>query len=249
MFATLKSEFKKLLTVRSTYFLSLFVLLFASFLAIYAFGYKADAASLKDPSYISSTIYNILGIFTIFSSIIAILLVCHEYRYNTISYTLTAARSRLSVLASKLIVAVAYTLIIGLAVTLIAYAGVKLGVGLRHGAVLGAQHLPLWDTLWHYGAYVLGYGCVALILALLTRSVVVAIVALFVVPTIEQILANTLMKTTGQYLPFRSLDAIAHTSIVDGRGLTHLAALGVFAIYLAVLGTVAVVLFVKRDAN
>ena len=101
--------------------------------------------------------------------------------------------------------------------------------------------------------YVWGYALVGIVLAVLIRSIVGSIVAFFVLPTIEGIL-SPILKQNAQYLPFRSLDSIPAPGSPDSiaasaPSLDNVAALGVFAVYLAVFGTVAVVLFLKRDAT
>lgn len=101
MLAALKSEFRKFLTVRSTYIVTGLIIAAVAFFSIYVFGYQFGIATPDNPRYLYDVIYNVIGIFVTFSAILAILLVTHEYRYNTINYTLTSSRSRVKVLLSK----------------------------------------------------------------------------------------------------------------------------------------------------
>lgn len=251
MMASLKSEFRKLLTVRSTYILTILVLAFIAFLSIYVFGYNQAAQQASSPVFMSDTIYTMLGTAVTFITIISILLIVHEYRYNTINYTLTLSPSRIRVLFSKTVVMLTYATVVGAAVVAIAYFGSKLGLSIK-GAELAPQQLPL-DLIWKYTAYVWGYALIGIILALLIRGVVGAIVAIFLIPTIEGLL-SLLLKDNTKYLPFRALDGIPATAAPNSitssvETLTSAAALGVFAVYLAIFGTIAVVSFLKRDAN
>lgn len=248
MFASLRSEFRKLLTVRSTYFITGFVLLLVGFLSFWAIGRNASAESLADPLFMREMLYNLFGVFVTFATVIAILHVAHEYRYNTITYTLTAARSRALVLATKAIVLLAYATVMGVVVLGVAYIGLKLGIGLGNGTLV-PQTLSS-DVIWQFGVYLWGYVLAGMIIAVLIRGLVGSIVAYFLIPTVEQ-LSSLFLKTQGKYLPFRSLDAIAasNTPTPLGDNLSHAAALGVFGLYLLVFGTVAVVTFIKRDAN
>ena len=252
MITSLKSEFRKLLTVRSTYFITGFVLLFVAFLSVYVFGYQQASQPATSPIYMADVLYNMLGTFVTFGLIIAILHVAHEYRYNTINYTLTLTTSRLRVLASKVIVLLSYATVMAGIVLLIAYFGAKLGLDIRN-TTLVPQQLPLTEIAWQYIAYIWGYILTGVILAVLIRGLVGSIVAFFLIPTIEGIL-SLILKTNTKYLPFRSLDAIAATPVpeqfnVGFQVLSHTAALGVFAIYLAVFGSLAVFAFLKRDAS
>lgn len=252
MITSVKSELRKLLTVRSTYFITGFVLLFVAFLSTYVFGYQQASQPASSPLYTADVLYNMLGTFVTFGVIIAILHVAHEYRYNTINYTLTLTTSRLKVLASKVIVLLGYATIMAALTLTIAYFGSRLGLDIRN-STLAPQQFNFAEVAWQYIAYTWGYVLTGVILAVLIRGLVGSIVAFFLIPTIEGIL-SLILKTNTKYLPFRSLDAIAATPTpeqfsVGIQVLSHTAALGVFAIYLAVFGSLAVLAFVKRDAS
>lgn len=248
MMASLKSEFRKLITIRSTYFITGFTLLLVTFLSIYVFGYQQAAQKASSAVFMSGTLYTVLGMFVTFAAIMAILLVAHEYRYGTIMYTLTSSASRVRVLLSKTIVMLGYSTIVGLLVLAIGYFGSRFGLELK-GVTLAPQNFPIADILWQFTAYVWGYTLTGILIAVLVRGLVGSIVAFFLLPTAEGIL-SLLLKGNTKFLPFRSLDAIAATTPTPGiTALDNAAALGVFSVYLVVLGTVAVVSFVRRDAN
>lgn len=249
MIASLKSEFRKLFTVRSTYILTGFTLLLVTFLSIFVFGYKESSQKAASPIFMADTLYNMLGMFVTFAVIIAILHVCHEYRYSMINYTFSSARSRLTVLMSKTIVLLGYTLVFGFITLLIAYFGAKLGLDIKNASLV-PQQLELATIAWQYLSYAWGYVLTGIILGVIIRSLVGAIVASFLLPTIEGIL-SLILKGNTKYLPFRSLDAVAATPnpAFPIEMLPHTTALGVFSIYIVIFSAIAVFLFVRRDAG
>jgi ABC-2 type transport system permease protein len=248
MLATLKSEFRKLLTIRSTYILTSLVIVAVGLIAYFLLGREQEAIGATNPSFLYDAMYTSLAFFATFSTIVAILHMTHEYRYSTIGYTLTASRSRVRVIAAKAIVLVSYALIGGAIVAVLGALLAKAGAE-SNGIALAAQTVDLWTIVWQLGAYVVGYTLVGLLLGMLVRSVVGAIVIFFTFPIAEQML-TLLLKENTKYLPFHSLDSIAATAQFQVSGaLTHPAALGVFSLYFAVIGLIAIVLFVRRDAN
>ncbi len=251
MITTLKSEFRKLLTIRSTYFVSGFVLLVVAFFSVYVFGYKQAAGIPTDANFMSQVIYSMLGTFAIFATITAILIVAHEYRYNMILYSLTAARSRLRVLATKVVVALAYAAVMGTAVVTLTYFGTKLGLSLKD-ITLVPQNFDLSILGPQWLAYIWGYALTGIILAVIIRGLVGSIVAFFLIPTIENIL-SLLLKGNTRYLPFRALDAISSTQVAEtipgSPNLSHMTAFLVTLGYLGVFGLIACLLFTRRDAS
>lgn len=252
MFASLKSEFRKLLTIRSTYIITGFTLALVAFLGVYVFGYQQSANDAKvvlDTGLMKTALFTAFGVFATTASIVAILSVTHEYRYNLINYTLTAAKSRLVVFLNKTLVALLYTIVVGVIVTAVMYLGMKLGLSIK-GNTLITQDFPVADAVWQFGSYVIGMVLFALLIAFLVRGVVGAIVAFFLIPVVEQML-TLVLKDNADYLPFKALDAIASDGMLGSpiSSLTSLTALGVVAVYLAVIGTITAVLFIKRDAS
>lgn len=250
MLAALKSEYKKLLSVRSTYFVTGFMLILAVFLSVYVFGFKSTPEMTQTPSFLTGITMIALSTFTIFASIITILLVAHEYRYNTINYTFTAINSRLKVLFAKTVVALSYATVVGLAVMVVALFGTKLGLAWSGTEI--APQVYDWASLWWQAlGYLWGYVFAALIIVVLVRGLVGSIVIFFVAPSIEQLL-QLLLKDNVNYLPFHALDSIMPSNGFAPGGnaaLTHLTALAVFAVYVLVLGVISTVIFVRRDAN
>lgn len=252
MIPLIKAEFRKIFSLRSTYVIFGLSFLMLMLFAFYGDGIKAGA-SIADPNKLTTEIKNALSALSLIGGIVAILLVTHEYRYNTIAYTLTTSKSRTKVLLAKTLVmtifTLGFTLIVGALSPLLAYLGI-----LASGHDLVAQNMPGWDIIWQGLFFGWGYTILALIIAFIIRHQIGAMVAYFMIPsTIESLLAFTVLKENSEYLPFTSLQRVM--GISDGvsetihYSLSPGSAAVVFLAW-AVGGLVcAWFLFVKRDAN
>jgi ABC-2 type transport system permease protein len=244
MIATLFAEFRKLLSIRSTYILSGVGLLLAGFLSFWGTGYKGGPIYM--PNALQNAASDGVSIVSIFVGIVAILLICHEYRYNTISYTLTASNSRLKVLLAKFLVVAGYSLVMTLITIVLSIALVTWGAHIA-GNSLGTQTIDVYPLLWKTLAYMIGGAWLGLILGFLSRSVVFAIIVYFVLPAIEPIL-HGLLKVSNNYMPSATQAQILQTTSSPDV-FSPLASAGVFGLYLLGTFIVATVLFMRRDAN
>lgn len=245
---SLRAEFRKLLTVRTTYIITGLAILFLGFIAFYVQGWRLTGGSLLNPNLLSGDVMSALGI-TVFGAIVAILLMTHEYRYNTIAYTLSSSRSRSAVLVAKIIVISTYALFLSLLVAVLAPLLSYLGVQ-ANGNVLAAQHFNLGDLAWRSLYYGWAYGMVGLLVAALVRSQVAAIAALFVIPSVVESLLTLLLKKNAVYLPFSALGQVIDKSgALGGGALSPGKAALVFTGYLIVGWAIAWILFLKRDAS
>ncbi len=245
MMQTIKAEFRKLLTIRSTYFISVFVLLLDIFFAFYLTGWRMDAADLHNPATLASQVTSAASLLALFSALIGVILLTQEYRYNTILYTLTASRSRTKVLFAKAIVMSIFAIVFITVVSALSPLLTLLAVHL-HGQALTPQHIPYLQLLWRVIFYGWGFAIMALAMAAIIRIQVGAIAVLFLVPgTIEQI-AGIFLKNDRIYLPFTALSSVLDTGPVP---ISHLHALVISSVYIVVFWLVAWVLFIRRDAN
>jgi ABC-2 type transport system permease protein len=248
MMSTLKAEFRKLLTVRSTYIVTILLILFVSFIAFYVEGWRLAPKDLQMPNQLSGDIFGALTL-SVFGAVIAILLMTHEYRYNTIMYTLTGSNSRSKVLLAKIVVISVYalflTVLIGVLSPVMSYLGVH-----AHGHTFAPQTLDVWNVAWRSLFYGWSYGMIGLLLAALIRVQVGAIVALFVIPSAIEGLLSQLFKHYAVYFPFAAqAQVIGNQGFGGGTPLSPGRAAIVVALYLVVGWTVAWILFLKRDAN
>ncbi len=241
----LKAEFRKLLTVRSTYVLTGLGLAFVVFYAGYIQGFRLTDG-LKDPHLLSSSITGaVTSLPVVFAAIVAILLMTHEYRYNTIMYSLTLSNSRSKVLAAKFLVISLYALLLTAVVAVLSPVCSYLGVQLS-GHTLVPQTIEYSTLVWRVFVSGWSYVMAGLVLAVLLRNQIAAIVSLFAVPIFEQIL-TLILKNNSVYLPFMAQNAILLDPFMGS--ISHAKAAVVFGIYLLVGWVVAWVLFLKRDAN
>lgn len=244
MIAALRAEFRKLLTVRSTYFIFLIAVVLLGIFEFWALGVKAPPASLQQSSTLMDNIAGGIQNLALLAAITAVLAMTHEYRYNTVMYSLTASNSRTKFLLAKIITLLVYgvvfTLLVGVLSGIFTLGGIQLA---GHHLVAQTIHYP--DLIWQSLTYSLGYVMVGLLFAALLRNQVGAIAALFLVPGIVEQLLELLLKKNAVYLPFHALDAVVHTNPLLG----HVQALFVFLAYLVGGWIIAWVLFLKRDAN
>ena len=243
MLSTIKAEFRKLLTVRSTYFISLIALLLIGFVGFWVFGYKHVDGVTAD-TILLDFLYTAIKILGTFTALIVILLVGHEYRYNTIMYTLTSSRSRSNVFLAKLtaglvlaLIVTAITLVVG---TLLMYAGFS--AAHLH---LAPQTVNLAEFSLHSLVIVVGGTVFAYIIAILLRSLVGAIAFFFIVPSTGEQLLSLLLKGNDKYLPYTALGKFGSVT-----GQVDVAfGLRVVGLYALIGGFIAWWLFLRRDAN
>jgi ABC-type transport system involved in multi-copper enzyme maturation permease subunit len=249
MLATIKSEFRKLYSVRSTYVITALGLLLTIFIAGYGQGYNLKGADLHNPNHYTDIITLALtNIPLILGSIVALLLITHEYRYNTILYTLTNSKSHTRVLLAKIVTITVYALVLTAVVAVLAPLASYVGIAIK-GNHLVAQTIPYASLLWrclYYGWTTL---LAALVIGVLVRSQVGAIVTLFVVPTVE-LMFTSLLKTKAIYLPFTGTSNAILTHPPASQGvMSYGRAAIVFGVYLIVAWVIAWILFLRRDAN
>lgn len=302
MKASLKSEIRKLFTVRSTYVLVTLALLVIGLVAYFGTSVVTyDEAvcssngellhSTNDPEYyieedskepacdgetvvtvitertlpkehLLNGMQNAIPTITTLVTIIVVLFMAHEFRYNTISYSLTAINSRSKFLLSKLLVAIGFTV----GVSLLAI-GVMLSVTFIAIAIKDLK-LPAQDFNWlyvvlRYLAYSLANVLIGLGIVILVRNLVAGIAAIFVLPMINQLFAGLLMwreVEPTKFLPFSALERFGRVSgdVIPEQGMVFGATEGqasvvvsgwVTLVWLLVLWIVAWWIFIKRDTN
>lgn len=257
MLASLKSELRKLLSIRSTYVVTILGLIVVGPLfGFWGSGLEANQG-VNSPNYITSVALNGASFIAIFFAIIALLSVTHEYRYNTIMHTLTSSSSRTKTLIAKMtVIFVASLLVTAVAVTL----GVLLArVGMDvKGLTLVPQSFDFWDVAWRSLYYAAANTLFAAFLAVLIRNQVGTIMTYFIViNTIEGLIGGFILKENAKWLPFTSLQHVVN--VTDATAAKEMAATQgfwqpgqaalLFTVYLAILGIISWLLFLRRDAN
>jgi len=251
MLPALKSEFRKLFTVRSTYIMIILALLLTALFAFLIEGYYGEsgspAATLAPTAY-HEIVANAGGMTVLFVSIIAVLFMAHEYRYNTIMYTLTANARRSRVLAAKLLVLSGFAVVFSLVITLFALVMYQLGVGAR-GETLSPQKFDILVEFGRVVVYFVFYGLIGLLVAALLRNIVGAISVLLGLPIIVEPLLGLALKDNAVYLPITATDTIIGAALIQSDKLTPNSAMVVAGLYLVVGWSITWLLFMKRDAN
>jgi ABC-type transport system involved in multi-copper enzyme maturation permease subunit len=243
MINAIKAEFRKLLTVRSTYVIVVIGLLLELIFAFWVNGYKASPEAVRNQFFLSEQVSGAVLAVSLLGALVGILLMTHEYRYNTIMYTLTLTNSRSKALLAKVIAvsvfAITFTVIMAVMSPLLAYLGAQLA-GLELGSQTIYYSSLIWRTLFFGWAYVM----VGLLFATLIRSQVGTIVAIFLLPGIIEELLTLVLKEDSKYLPFRSLAAV-----LENGAISHEKGALLFCAYLLGGWLVAWLLFLRRDAN
>lgn len=252
MIPALRSEFKKILTIRSTYAISIFFLLLLGAITFYGQGYKTLPKDI-DSHLLAGTLTVTANIASIAGALIALLLMAHEYRYNTITYSLSSVNSRGKVLTAKILSVLSFVFIYSLVVAAI-------GLILTAAGVLAAGHnLPHQEInyLLFFAKSVFFcecYALVGLLIATLVRNMPAAIVILFIVPNTIESLLGLIIKHPEKWLPFLSLSHVVDPAITPtGNNASSLISPvrggTVFLIYLVSGWIIAWYLFLRRDAN
>lgn len=247
MMSQIRSEFRKLLSVRSTYIITILVIAFVAFIAFYVEGWRLKPNELLKANQLSSDVFGALNL-SVFGAIIAILFMTHEYRYNTIVYTLTGSNSRTKVLLSKLIVISCYAIVLTAIIAVLSPVATALGVQ-AHGHSLAPQTLHYGNLVWRSLFYGWSYGVAGLIIASLIRIQPGAVAALFVLPFAIEPLLTQLLDKSAVYLPFTSQSEVIGGTTIKGDFISPGRAALVFTAYLAIGWIVAWILFLRRDAN
>ncbi len=248
MIADIKAEFRKLLTVRSTYVITAICLAFTILIAFYALGYRLTAVEASGSNALADSPHAVIQFVGLLLGLVGILMITHEYRYNTIMYTLTAARRRWQTLASKIIVITTFAVVVGAAITIISPYLTKFGVNLR-GTQLAPQDLPLGTIVLKSMLYCWGCAMFGAIIATLIRVQAGAIVIYLLMPLLVENILVLLLKDNTKYLPFTALSHVVRDGPVSAGALSYTQTVLVVLSYIVVGWLVTLVLFNKRDAN
>lgn len=265
MMSQLRSEFKKIFTVRSTYGWILLALILVGIFAIYGEGFNDASNLVKSKAngpgaslFIAGTINQMANFIAIFGGIIALLLITHEYRYNTITYTLTASNSRTKVLFSKILAVAGFVFVYSVLLGALGIAMIYLGLALSHN-VLPHQEINYLTYVGKILFYSESYALAALALGFLIRNQVGAFASLFIIPGPVEALIGLLLKHNAVYLPFMALNEVIQGPVVGGAHpahpdngdtgfLTPLHGAEVFLVYLVVVWLITWFLFLRRDS-
>lgn len=243
MLNNIKAEFRKILTMRSSYGVVIVCLILAVLFAFYGTGFHSQKPELADPHLLASQATDAISLLGVIGSLVAVLLVTNEYRYNLITYTLTASKTRTQVLPAKIIAlsvyAIVFTALFVTLAPLLAWAGLHV-----HGSHYVSQSIPYVSLAWRTIFVGWGLFAFAFAMAMLIRNQVGALVTAFVFPGVITQLLQLVFRGNSKYLPYQAIDNVLnHGTMVSGK-----AAL-VVAVYVVVGWLAAWAFFLRRDAN
>lgn len=248
----LKSELRKVFSIRSTYILCLISLALIVLYDFYVIGFKLAPGEPGNHLLLVNEVTRARGIVPpiIIGSLVAILLMAHEYRYNTISYTLTAANNRQKALLAKMVMVSGFALVFSAVVGVISPLLAQLGIHAHH-VVTVHQVFYYRDFAWRVLFFGWAYAMLALLLTVLLRNIVASIVAILLIPATIEPLLSLFLRNNSVYLPFTALTAVLNNGLsrVGPHELTAERSAFVVIVYLVIGWAIAWFLFLKRDAN
>lgn len=248
MINAFKAELRKVFSLRSTYYILAASFALELLFAFYATGWRSTPEDLSNPNFLASQAVSAVSLLMFFASLVGILLVTHEYRYNTINYSLTASRSRLKVFVAKTLVASLFAIVFCFVFGLLSPLLSILATELRN-LHLAPQNIDFWwGVAWRALFAGWGFSMLGFILALIIRSQVGALIAIFIMPGPVEAILGLLLKKNQIYLPFTANSMLLGVR-EDMLAMSYGKAAMVVGIYVIVGWLVAWVLFLRRDAN
>lgn len=234
---------RKLYSIRSTYLVVLICIGFAALFSFYGTGFRSTQADLLNPGLLADRSVTAILFLSVIGSLVAVLLVTHEYRYNLINYTLTAARTRWQVLPAKLLAITSYAVLFSAFFAALSPLLALAGLHAHH-----AQYVPQTFSYGSIAEHTLfagwAYFMFAYIIALLIRNQVGALVTAFLFPGIISQLLVLVFRGNDKYLPYQAIDNVLNAFTMS-RGKAAI----VIGIYIAVGWLVSWLVFVRRDAS
>jgi len=250
MMSALKAEFRKLLSVRSTYFITLLAFVIVALFAGFGNGYRADTQNLHNPALLANQSANAVLFAGIVLAFAGLLLLGHEYRYNTILYTLTSSNNRAKSLLAKVLTVTAFAIAASALIAFFSPLSTIVGANLA-GKHMVTQVFPVGRILWQCVFVGWGYAMYAFILTAIIRSQVGSIVTFLLVPLIGEHIIMGIFSGSGKYLPFNNLQSVVNSLLPRGADTSISTTHGVIvaSTYIAVGLVVSFILFARRDAN
>lgn len=268
MSAALAYEWRRLWTIRSTYWLIGGTLALQLGLCLLVAANAAPISSLFDAQEVVSAIVSLgasYGVSPLFSAYIIGLLgvFCfgHEYRHGMIRATLTAVPDRVAVFAAKAVTTVALAAFLALGCALLGLLASAAYLDTK-GALTSAA---VWGVILGLVVYTALFGLCGLAAAALLRNQTGAVAVMLLVPSVVEGVLKLLLllvsragnnaNEVARFLPFDAGSQMfarpSAQAIQEVFGYSPLGALGggiVLAVFTAVLVAAALALFVRRDA-
>jgi ABC-2 type transport system permease protein len=242
----IRSEFRKLTTIRSPWLLlaagPLLALAGVSGLAI-------SGGNLHDPAVQSRALAHV-GLAAVFTLIFGLLAVAGEYRHGTVTDTFLTSPARGRVIAAKLVVFATVGAAAGL-VTSVAAVGSTAAWCAVKGAAFHLTATGAWQTLGGGVGVNIGFAAIGVSLGALIRNLVAAVAATLAwIALIEGIAGQLLGSGLARWLPFYASEAFDRANATGTVGLLPQWGGGlVLAGYAAVLAVAAATVTLDRDVT
>ena len=244
--ATMRSEFRKLSTVRAPW-----LLLAAGPLVVLAgvTGLVQSGGDVRDPATQGTALAHV-GLAAVFTLMFGILAVAGEYRHGTITDTFLSFPGRRAVIAAKLAV---YGLIGGLAGVVSSLVAVA-ATAAWWAAKGGSFHLSAagtWQTIGGGIAVNIAFAAIGVGIGALIHNLAAAIAAALAwIALIEGIAGQLLGSGLARWLPFYSSEALGRANVTGSvRLLPQWGGGLMLAGYAAVFAAAAIVTTLRRDVT
>lgn len=243
MMNVIKSEIRKILTVRVSYVIMAINVFLAGTISV-ANLMQLRATDALDASAIELTLLASVSLAGQLAAVYVIILMAHEYRYNLIFHTLTGTNSRSRVLVAKILTALLYSWVLTLVVVAVGYLVSSITL---NGIVDQAlqQHINWTGLAIDSLVYVSAFTLIGLLLTIFFRSIVMPIVMIILVPSTIEPLLGLLLDDNQKYLPFTSIQEL----IYPGVEADLLRSVITISVYLIVGWAIGWYLFLRRDAT
>lgn len=246
MAPVIRSEFRKLTTVRSPW-----LLLAAGPLVVVAgvSGLIASGGDVHDPAVQSMALAHV-GLAALFTLIFGTLAVAGEYRHGTITDTYLSVPGRARVIAAKLAVYALVGAAAGLVSSLVALAATAAWWAAK-GGTLQMSAAGTWRTLAGGVAVNIAFAAIGVSIGALVRNLVGAIAGVLAwIALVEGIAGQLLGSGLARWLPFYSSEALDRANLSGAaRLLPQWGGAIVLAGYAAAFATGAVITTLKRDVT
>jgi ABC-2 type transport system permease protein len=244
--AVIRSEFRKLTTVRAPW-----LLLAAGPLITVAgiSGLAASGGNPHDPA-LQSKAFSHVGLAAIFTLVFGILAVAGEYRHGTITDTYLSFPGRRSVITAKLAVYGLVGAAAGLVSSVIAVV-VTAAWWASKGASFQLSTADTWRTLGGGLAANVAFAAIGVGLGALIRNLVAAVAAALIwIALVEGIVGQLLGAGLARWLPFYASESLDRANLTTATGLLpQWGGLLVLLGYAAIFAAAGVLTTLNRDVT
>lgn len=248
----LRSEFCKLRSVRSTFWLLTFAVASNVVVAALVATFLPSRLSAQEKAYLDSVRVSLAGVHLsqLAFGALGVLVITSEYGSGMIRASLAAVPRRRLLLAAKTLVFAATALIVGILASFAAYFVYQAFVS-DHSLRTSLNDASVLRAVTGGGLFLTVLGLLGLGLGAVFRSSAGAIAALFGLLFVPTILAGVLpqswQNSVGPFLPMNAGDAI-YLLHPDAGTLGAWSGFGVFCVYAATALTIGFLLITRRDA-